>query len=168
MLRNMVDRGRFSARSRSMARPWDAKWIWIWHCWGIASPGGAGPGAPYPVATSTACAMGACNGAVNAVTALRSGEFGASTPKYRCRCVRGGGTIAAINQLQRREGQLVCLGFALVTARLASLFGAVGYKGSALFAKAVHSKGWAGAIPCRPLARPQSRAVPYNPALCRV
>jgi hypothetical protein len=59
----------------------------------------------------------------------------------------------AINQLQRREGQLVCLGSALVTARLAALFGAAVHQGSALFAKAVHGKGWAGAIAQQPLQR---------------
>lgn len=49
-------------------------------------------------------------------------------------------------QLQRREVQLVCLGAALVTRRLAVLFGAAVHQGGTLFAKAIHGKRWAGAV----------------------
>ena len=47
------------------------------------------------MAAGTACAAVGCTGAAMAVTAALSGEFGASTPKQRWRCVRGGGTRAA-------------------------------------------------------------------------
>jgi hypothetical protein len=56
-------------------------------------------------------------------------------------------------QFQWREGQLVHLGATLFADRFAVLFGAAVRQGSALFAKALHGKGWAGAIPPQPLQR---------------
>jgi oxygen-independent coproporphyrinogen-3 oxidase len=55
----------------------------------------------------------------------------------------------AVDQLQRCEVQFVHLGATLVTGGLAALFGAAVHQGCALFAKAFHGKGWAGAIPQR-------------------
>jgi len=49
-------------------------------------------------------------------------------------------------QLQWREGQLIHLGTALVSARLAVLPEAAVHQGCALFAQSVHGKGWAGAV----------------------
>ena len=48
----------------------------------------------------------------------------------------------AINQPQWRESQLGHF----ATTRFAVLFGAAVHQGSALFAQAVHGKGWAGAV----------------------
>ena len=56
-----------------------------------------------------------------------------------------------IDQLQWREVQFVSLGATFVRARLAVLLGTAVHQGSALFAKALHGKGWSGAIAQQPL-----------------
>ena len=52
----------------------------------------------------------------------------------------------ALDQLQRREGDLLCFGTAPVTGRLAVLFGAALHQGTALFAQPLQRKRWAGAV----------------------
>ena len=66
---------------------------------GLAWPSGTTPGAPLLMLAGSACTttcLAGCVGVASATAAALSGEFEASTPKYRCRWVRGGGTSVAM------------------------------------------------------------------------
>jgi len=77
---------------------------------GFASMVPAEPQQPLPAVSETpSCSTAFASRCLpifpmaSAVTAGRSGWFGASTPGYRCRCRRGGGISAARRSLKRRQ-----------------------------------------------------------------
>jgi hypothetical protein len=53
----------------------------------------------------------------------------------------------AVDQLQQREVQFICLGATLVAAGLAVLLGAAVHQIDSLFTQPIHGKGRTGAIP---------------------